>query len=130
MVHPPPLLRKPLSSEDHPIGVPGKGSQPVSHVLTVATPTVADLERLGKQSNRAGAAFLKADISTALTFSENALNADNPKNRERNQRSARKAYDTVLRLSKKVTLPDEDARKLQAGMRSLKAKLIRLGEQF
>lgn len=91
---------------------------------------MADLEKTGKEFNRAGTDFLKVDVATALTFAHNALTADDPFKKARNQKSARKAYDTVLRMSQKISLTDEDANELKAGLQQLKANLAKLGEVF
>lgn len=90
----------------------------------------ADLAATRQQFNRAGTDFLKVDVATALTFADAALNTDNPEKTRRNQRSARKAYDTILRMSQKVTLPSKDAEELRDSLTQLKAKLMRLGEVF
>lgn len=90
----------------------------------------AALANTQQQFNRAGTDFLKVDVATALTFADAALNADTPEKKRRNQRSARKAYDTVLRMSKKVSLPSKDAEELHHSLTQLKASLRRLGEIF
>ena len=98
--------------------------------LTVAKPTAADVARLEQQFNRTGTDFLKIDVATGLTFAQTALSTDDLTKKQRNRRSARKAYDTVLRMAKKVTLQEQDAKELEYGLSKLKADLIQLGEQF
>jgi hypothetical protein len=110
--------------------VPEKSRSPRTPRLTVPKPTVADLEKTERQLNRAGTDFLKVDAATALTFSQNALTADDPSKKARNQKSARKAYDTILRMSNKVALTDRDAEELRAALQQLKANLVKLGEVF
>jgi len=78
--------------------------------------------------NRASADFLKVDVQTALTFTGIALQATDPVKRQRNQRSARNAYDTVLRLIGKVQLSESDARVLGSNLERLKSELRELGE--
>ena len=81
-----------------------------------------------KRLNRANSDFLKVDVQTALTFTGIALQTTDPVKRQRNQRSARKAYDTVLRLMGKVQLSESDARTLGSGLERLKSELRELGE--
>lgn len=97
---------------------------------TIPPPTAADLMQAEEQFNRVGADFLKADVATALTFSETALDSDDPGKKQRNQRSARKAYDTIVRMAKKITLHEKDASELKHALQQLKANLLRLGETF
>ena len=78
--------------------------------------------------NRNGLLFLNVDLDTALTFADIALQAnDNPEKRSRNRGNARKAYHTVLRLSKNLTFTEEEARQLQKKMEQLRFLLARLG---
>lgn len=108
--------------------VPGKRRQSAKAPLTVPKPTVAELRMAEAQFNRAGTEFLKVDVATALTFADTALTADDPEKKRRNQKSARKAYDTVLRMAKKVSLRDRDVQELKDGLQKLNAKLKQLGE--
>lgn len=89
---------------------------------------MADLANTQQQFNRTGTEFLKVDVATALTFAATALNTDDPEKKRRNQRSARKAYDTVLRMTQKVTLTPQDAKELSKSLHLLRANLMRLGE--
>ena len=97
---------------------------------TVPPPTAADLMQTEEQFNRVGTDFLKVDVATALTFSETALDSDDPGKKQRNQRSARKAYDTILRMAQKIALHEKDANELNHSLEQLKANLMRLGETF
>jgi hypothetical protein len=96
--------------------------------LTVPKPTIEELQRAETKFNRAGTEFLKVDVATALTFADTALSTDDPDKRQRNRKSARKAYDTVLRMAQKVTLREHDAQELKDGLQKLNAKLRQLGE--
>ncbi len=80
--------------------------------------------------NKTSADFLKTDIETALTFASIARNAENSADRARNLRSARRAYDTVVRLVERVELTDHDARILGRSLARLKSELRGLGEEF
>lgn len=93
-------------------------------------PTLDKIRASEQELNRTGTEFLKIDIATALIFAKTALDTDDGAKKRRNQKSARKAYDTILRLAKKITLTDQDAKKLQQELRRLKTDLIQLGEAF
>jgi phage shock protein A len=96
----------------------------------VLNPTVAKIRASEQELNRTGTEFLKIDVATAQTFAKIALDTEDPAKKRRNQKSARKAYDTILRLAKKITLSDQDVSKLEQELRRLKADLIQLGEAF
>ncbi len=51
-----------------------------------------------------------------------------PEKKRRNQRSERKAYDTIVRMLKKITPTDADALQLNASLHQLKDELIQLGD--
>jgi hypothetical protein len=73
-------------------------------------------------------AFLKVDLDIALTFAEIALHAgDDFEKKFRNQTNALYAYDTVLRLSERVTFTQADALQIENGLKRLKATLEQLG---
>lgn len=93
-------------------------------------PTLAELQASGEKLNRTGTEFLKTDLKTLLTFTSSALQTDNPEKRTRQRRVARKGYDTVLRLLKKVTLTKDDAVFISKHLRRLKSELKTLGEVF
>jgi hypothetical protein len=93
-------------------------------------PTVDELLATRDRMNRASADFIKIDVETALTFAKIARDADNATRRTRNQRAARKAYDTILKLLSKVDWTAEDGRVVEKGLDRLKAELKMLGEIF
>lgn len=93
-------------------------------------PTLTDMLALEKQFNRTGTDFLKVDLATAFTFVANARNTYDPEKRHRNQKSARRAYDTVLKMSTRVALSDADATELKQNLRQLKSELDEMGEVF
>ena len=98
--------------------------------MVVAKPTREELLASSQQLNRVGTEFLRADIATGRTLVEAALSSDDPEKKRRNQKSARKAYDTVVRMLKKITPNDADVQELNAGLQRLKADLVELGEVF
>lgn len=91
-------------------------------------PTLAQLASVRERAQRASATFLKLDVETALTFTSMALTAENAVKRERNRKAARLAYETVVRLSKKIDLTDDEERVLNRGLKRLRAELTELGE--
>ena len=80
--------------------------------------------------NRASTDFLKVDLETALTFVKFAHDSQDDWRKKRNCRAARKAYDTILRLVKKVDLTANDGLVLKHGLDRLKSELETLGETF
>jgi hypothetical protein len=80
--------------------------------------------------NAASVNFLKIEVETGLTLSNMALHAGEPIKRQRTTRSARKAYDTIVRLIDGVTLSQDDSEFLTRHMRRLKSELLELGELF
>ena len=80
--------------------------------------------------NRASADFLKIDLQTALTFLHIARHTEDVARQERNREAARRAYNTVLRLMKRVKLNEEDTRTIVLGLEQLKSELQELGEVF
>lgn len=108
--------------------VPGKSSKISRSPYAAPKPTVDSFFATEERLRQTGTDFLKIDVSTALTFAQTALETDDPVKKKRNQASARKAYDTVLRLVEKVSLNDADASELRLGLSRLKSDLVRLGE--
>jgi len=106
-----------------------RGRQPARvPSYAAAKPTVDELLAFGARMNRTGADFLMIEAQTALTFSGIALGSHDEVKKRRNCRFARLAYDTVLRLSDKVTFTDHDKRILSRDLRRLKGELRSLGE--
>jgi len=93
-------------------------------------PTFDEFLANGRGFNRASADFLKLDVQTALTFTGIALQMEDSVNKRRNQRSARKAYDCVLNLAKRVQLTEEETLTLTLRLDRLKFELQTLGEIF
>lgn len=83
-----------------------------------------------RQFNRTGTEFLKVDAVTGLTFAKAALDSRDEEKKLRNQKSARKAYDTIVRMLNKITPSDADAQQLHESLHQLKNQLIQLGEPF
>jgi hypothetical protein len=83
-----------------------------------------------KTTNRTAARFLQIDSEIALTFSDLALKARDDAKRANTTRTARKAYDTIMRLRKGIELTDVQRQKLDANLSRLKSELESLGQSF
>lgn len=83
---------------------------------------------LDTRTNRLRANFLQIDSEVALTFSGIALQESKPEKRKRTTLTARKAYDTIMRLMKDTALSDADRDRLDANLRRLKGELQSLGQ--
>jgi hypothetical protein len=96
----------------------------------VPQPTRDELLAMKRDFIRAGTQFLKVDLATGLTCANAALSSRDGESRRRNQNSARKAYDTVVRMLKRICVSDADAQHLQDNLQQLRTHLIQLGEVF
>jgi hypothetical protein len=85
---------------------------------------------LAYRTNRLGANFLQIDSEIALTFSGLALQARNEERRKRTIRTARIAYDTIMRLREGIDLSNAEQRKLDANLKRLKRELRNFGQTF
>lgn len=85
---------------------------------------------LESRTNKLRASFLQIDCEIALTFASMALAASVPEKRRRTTLTARKAYDTIMRLRKDTEFSDEEADKLDARLRRLKSQLQSLGQKL
>jgi len=110
--------------------VPQKKKRARDPSYPVPKPTVDEVLGFGSRFRQVSTDFLKVDVATALTFTEIALQASDSEKRGRNCRHARIAYDTVLRLIRRVDLTDEDSQILSSNLKRLKSELVQLGEVF
>lgn len=74
--------------------------------------------------------FLRIDTQMGLTFSGIALVTDDLAKKERVTHSARKAYDTVVRLKQGVPMTEVEADSLNRNLTRLRGELESLGEMF
>jgi hypothetical protein len=89
------------------------------------------LERLRNSLNQNSLEFLNTDIETALILAAIARNASRGSDkRERNIANARRAYDAITRLAKRVKVTPEQAELLDHKLEKLKTSLQQLGETF
>jgi hypothetical protein len=109
-----------------------RGKSPTRELnLAAKRPTIDQFLAVNIELNRTRAEFLKVDVQTALTFAAIALQSENDLGkRRRNQRNARRGYDTILRLVQKVSLNEADAEMLTRNLGRLKSELQELGESF
>lgn len=96
----------------------------------VAGPRISVDQFLGAldDANKASINFLKVDLETALLFSQMALQTKDSIKKHRNTHAARRAYDTIMRLSANVHPTAADADFLTRNLGLLKCDLERLGE--
>lgn len=78
--------------------------------------------------NRTGANFLLTDLDLAMTFLDVAATSRSEEVRQRNRRNARRAYDSVLALSSKLTLNEAETQTINARVLALKNRLQAMGE--
>ena len=91
----------------------------------------SDDESLANQIKSTAFSFLLTDLQLALTMIGLASDPhDDSKNRSRNRENARRAYDSVLRLSSKMALSKDERKKLERKLDEVKSGLERLGERF
>lgn len=108
--------------------MPHKSSQPpnISRAKATARELLATQERL----NQTTADFLRVDVQTSLTFCKIARETDDPDKKSRNRHHARRGYDTVVRLMRKVDFTQTELQEMNANLEKLKSQLQSLGEVF
>lgn len=82
---------------------------------------------LMQQSNQVGVRFLLAEVDAGLTFLNVAASSAMPGSRERNLKTARELYKTVLRLRFNVQPAPEEKQELQNKLAELRTGLIEAG---
>jgi hypothetical protein len=80
-----------------------------------------------EESNRVGVQFLLADLAIALTFLNVADATHSPESRSRNHQNAVLAYQTVVRLIRRLTPSAEEHEELHAKLAILKSRLAAIG---
>jgi hypothetical protein len=92
---------------------------------------LAESRRLVSTSQRKGAEFLLLDLDVGLKFARYASNAGRDKQKKaRNQRTARRAYDAILHLSRRLKTTVEENRRITEKLTILERELEQLGEHF
>jgi len=94
--------------------------------------SVVQSSELHREWKRAGIAFLKTELETALVFAEIALqSASDSQKRSRNRANARKGYDTFLHLRQYWSAAEPLAScipEMEQKLRRLQSALRALGE--
>jgi hypothetical protein len=83
-----------------------------------------------EDANNIGVEFLLTDLEIAMTFLDVAEVSRIPETVRRNHQNARDAYDSVLRLLHYVTPDARQQRVIDDKLRTLKARLEAVGQQF
>ena len=83
-----------------------------------------------ERMNRAATEFLKIDMEMGLMFVDIARRTHDAARKQRNHRAAWKAYDTVLKLIRKVELSEGNATHLMQGLDRLRSELEDMGTAF
>jgi len=92
--------------------------------------SVPEFAPVAQRANKLKADFLQIDSQVALTFSGIALTASDPEKRKRTILTARKAYNTIMRLRQDVDLTKGERNKLDVNVARLRSELQRLGQNF
>ena len=74
--------------------------------------------------------FLLTDLDTGLTFMDVADSTRNMAVRRRNHANARRAYDSVVRFMRNLSLDDTQRKALAERLALLKSRLENVGESF
>ena len=85
---------------------------------------------LSARHNRLSADFLQIDSEIALTLAGIALETANEERRRRMILTARRAFETIMRLRKDVVLSDAEGDKLDFNLQRLKGELQSLGQSI
>jgi predicted nuclease with TOPRIM domain len=92
---------------------------------------LAESERLVSTLQRSGADFLFLDLDIALSMAKSALSSGTgTQKRARNQKTARRAYDTILHLSHRLKMTKQERDELRKKLAAVKRELEQLGERF
>jgi hypothetical protein len=102
------------------------------------TTSQSDISKLVNESQlllsslqRHGADFLFLDLDIATTMAHAALKAgSNTEKRARNQRIARRSYNTILYLSQRLKMTKQENSELREKLAAVKHELEQLGETF
>ena len=89
------------------------------------------IEELVSHSCQVGINTLAVDVELALTFANIALLSGNQsQKRSRNRENARHAFDSIVRMRRRLELPEKFAQWLDDKLTLLKTALEKLGETF
>lgn len=89
-----------------------------------------DENTLGR-AEKAGFSFLVTDLDLAITMAHIASQSgQDPEKRNRNRDNARRAFDSVSRLTQKAVLDEGEREQVNEKLAKLKSALKQLGESF
>jgi hypothetical protein len=91
---------------------------------------LAESQLLLRSLQRSGADFLFLDLDIATTMARTALKAGATEKKARSQRIARRAYNTILYLSRRLKMPRQEGSELREKLAALRRELEQLGERF
>jgi hypothetical protein len=102
------------------------------HATLAAFVDERETQKAKAGSRRSGAEFIMVDVDLAFTFLEVARTSTVPGTAKRNQKNARRAYDSILQLLPRsiatFSVPEQMA--LHRKLEELKSRLKYLGESF
>jgi hypothetical protein len=76
----------------------------------------------------AGVDFLRTELRTGFTLTKLALRTSQPDKSSRSRANARRAYDTVVRFTPKVSLSADETKEIKTKLERLRSELKLLGE--
>lgn len=83
------------------------------------------------KTEKAGFRFFVTDLDLAMTLTRIASDSqEDSQKRDRNQASARQAYDSISRISARAVLNDKEREQVKEKLNRLRSALERLGEVF
>ena len=80
------------------------------------------------RSSQVGMNFLRTEVETALLFASLAFQARDSEKRRRNLQNARKGYDTLRQLVRKLVLTPDERTEMRLKISEVRRQLITLGE--
>ena len=91
-----------------------------------------DASHIAEEFSQRGTEFLKIELQTGLTLAKIAVDKEpGTQERQKSQANARKAYDTVLRLRRRIGIyGKQNESEIEELLKRLRSALERLGESF
>jgi hypothetical protein len=106
---------------------------PIDHVApqSDSRKLLAESERLVSTLQRSGADFLFLDLDIAFSLAKSACTAGaDTQKKAHKQKIARRAYDTILQLSRRLKMTKQENGELREKLAALRCALEELGEHF
>lgn len=83
----------------------------------------SEMERVLEESREVGIAFLRTELETGNTLLDVSGSTEIESTRARTLENARRVYDLVLRLMRKLDLSAAEVGELEAGLTNMKRRL-------